>query len=112
MEKADAAMQEYYREQAYQNEEGCEICGGVYSCKHHYFPKKKSATLRYDEDNLISICAGCHLGHHMGDPRVHHKLEKKRGDKWFKDLEKKKAKTIQTSMGYYRDMIKKYESNL
>lgn len=105
-------MQEFYREQAYQNEEGCEICGGTYSCKHHFFPKSKSATLRYDEDNLISICVGCHLGHHMGDPRVHKKLIDLRGDKWYNDLVKKKEETIKVNQGYYKNLIERYESNL
>ena len=98
-------MQEYYQER----ETECEICGGEYNCKHHFFPKGKAATLRYDEDNLISICVGCHLGHHMGDPRIHATVIKQRGEKWYNSLLKKKEAMIKKNPDYYREIIKKYE---
>lgn len=69
---------------------GCLICGGEYSCLHHYFPKSTSTALRYDFDNLIPICRGCHFAHHNGHPEIHNTVNEKMGKEWLDDLTHKK----------------------
>ena len=104
--KADAAMQEYYREQDLK----CEVCSGIYSCKHHFFTKKLSAVLRYDERNLISICQGCHTRHHQAsDPRIHAKILENRGFEWHHNLEVENRKIIKPSIKYYKTIIDKFK---
>ena len=105
--KADEAMQiagrlKYKR---------CEICGGEMSCMHHYFPKSTASALRYDEDNLIPICVGCHFRHHNGDPRIHAEVLQIRGMEWHKKLAKKKETIQKASLGYYKEIINKYKQN-
>lgn len=70
---------------------------------HHFFPKSVSSRLRYDFDNLIPICQGCHMRHHQaGDPTIHATIIKKRGQAWYDTLLKKKYETIKTNTAYYK----------
>lgn len=82
----------------------CEVCGKQANCLHHFFPKSVSARLRYDWDNLIPICQGCHGRHHQaGDPRIHGTvIEKRGGMKWYEMLLKKKNEGIQVNVSYYK----------
>ncbi len=85
----------------------CEVCGNPMSCLHHFFPKSISAVLRYDWGNLIPICQGCHMRHHSaGDPRIHATIIKKRGQKWYDTLLKRKNKTIKVNVEYYENILK------
>lgn len=102
--KADTAMQEFYRNQ----DMNCEVCGGVYSCKHHFFPKSKASALRYYEPNLISICVSCHFGHHNGDPRIHIKIKEQRGQEWWEDLLSRKEAIVKPNQAYYKEVIERY----
>ena len=84
----------------------CEVCNNPMSCLHHFFPKSISAVLRYDWMNLIFICNGCHMRHHQaGDPRIHATIIRRRGQKWYNQLLKKKEKTIKTNVKYYEDIL-------
>lgn len=83
----------------------CEVCGKEAHCRHHFFPKSTSAILRYDWDNLIPICQGCHMQHHLnGNPRIHAMIIKKRGQEWFDTLEAKSRQTIKINQGYYKEI--------
>ena len=103
--KADKLMQMWGR----LNYTKCLICGKKMSCLHHYYPKSSSSTLRYDEDNLIPICQGCHFRHHNGDPSIHNTVNEKKGKAWLKRLQSKKEGYIKTNIQYYKDIIEKYE---
>jgi len=106
--KADRKMQEWGRD-TYSK---CEACSKPMVCLHHFFPKSTSAALRYDDRNLIPICAGCHLQHHAGsDPRVHSTIIRKRGWDWHDEIEHIKDTKIMPSLGkpYYLDIIEEYE---
>lgn len=105
--KADKLMQEYYRKQSL----NCEYCGKPAETKHHFFPKSVSASLRYYEPNLISICQGCHLRHHNGDPRIHAKILQDRGMDWYADLMEQKEKIVKLSQTYYKSIIEKYDKD-
>lgn len=106
--KADRVLQDWGRRQ----NRKCEICGGKYSCLHHFFPKSKSNNLRYDKDNLIFICVGCHFSHHNGDPRPHASVLERRGQEWYKTLLQKKNKIQKINKQFYQDAINKYEKDL
>jgi len=81
----------------------CEVCGQPISCLHHFHPKSVSNALRYDWDNLIPICNGCHSRHHqMGDPIIHGAIIKKRGQDWYdKLLVRRYRETVKTNKVYY-----------
>lgn len=81
----------------------CEVCNKQMSCLHHFFPKSVSARLRYDWDNLVPICSGCHMRHHQaGDPTIHATVLRKRGNAWYDTLLKKKNESIKVNISYYR----------
>lgn len=97
--KCDTRLQEKGRE-LYKK---CEVCGKPISCLHHFFPKSVSSRLRYDWDNLIPICNGCHMRHHQAnDPTIHGTIIKKRGQAWYDFLLKKKYETVRVNVEYYK----------
>ena len=105
--KADTAMQEHYREK----ELSCESCGKPATTMHHFFTKASSSYLRHDERNLIPICHGCHMAHHVKyDPRIHLNIIEKRGFDWYYELLQLQAKIFKPTIGYYKEQIKKYET--
>ena len=85
----------------------CEICNKPMNCLHHFFPKSMSSKLRYDWNNLIPICNGCHMRHHSaGDPSIHMTIVEKRGYSWYEKLDMVRHKTIKVNIKYYIDKIK------
>ena len=106
-EKADKALQEWGR----RTFKKCEVCGGKYSCLHHYFPKSTSTALRYNPSNLIPICQGCHFSHHNGNPIPHNVINEKRGEEWKQYLYKKKNEIIKANIEWYNWYKAQYESN-
>lgn len=84
--KADKLLQELGRLMY----DSCEVCGGEMSCCHHYYQKSSAGNLRYNWLNLIPICQSCHFKHHNGNPDIQNTINKKRGDKWLKELQKAK----------------------
>lgn len=99
--KADKMLQELGRS-LYSS---CEICGGQYSCLHHFWPKSTATTLRYNLKNCIAICQGCHFRHHNGDPTIHATVIEKRGWDWYNDLFKQKHALTKVSKAYYEGVI-------
>jgi len=100
-------MQEYYRKQNL----FCELCGKPSSCMHHFHVKSSCSALRYDHDNLISLCVKCHFKIHSS-----HSAEMTtiligiRGQKWADDLlEKKKTLTVKPGIKYYEEIINKFK---
>lgn len=84
----------------------CEICSKPMDCMHHFFTKRSSNRLRYDWDNLIPICRGCHFAHHnKSDPTIHATVIRKRGQNWYNLLLKKKQETIKTDVPYYKYIL-------
>ena len=102
--KADKQMQEIGREMY--ADKGCLICGGEYSCLHHFFPKSQSTYLRYNWKNLIPICQKCHYNHHNGNPEVHIIVLEIKGMDWFEELQALRNANRYVNAGYcyYRDM--------
>jgi 5-methylcytosine-specific restriction endonuclease McrA len=105
--KADKKLQEIARD--VYADKGCMICGGEYSCVHHYIPKSRSTALRYDWDNLIPICARCHQTHHCGDATVHARVDLLKGEEWLENLlaKQKQGIGIKANWQWYKN---KFES--
>ena len=104
--KCNALLQEYGR-LLYDR---CLICGGAYSCLHHHYTKASSTALRYDLDNCLPFCAGCHLQWHNGsNPEIMSKLLKIKGQKWHDDLTRRKTTITKTSLKYYEEQKERLE---
>ena len=99
--KADKSLQEAGRLRY----KRCELCGKPVSCLHHFVPKSASSALRYDWDNLIPVCHGCHFKFHSRDSsEVVGKIIMLRGKEWFMNLSKKKSEYIKPSKKYYENI--------
>jgi hypothetical protein len=62
--------------------------------------------LRYNLDNCVPICHGCHNLHHTGDPRIHAEVIKIRGMDWFDRLEHRhNNEIVKPSKTYYREIL-------
>lgn len=101
--KADKLLQQVVRSQ----NSYCIICGKYICCGHHYFPKSTSTNLRYDLDNLIPICASCHFSHHNGNPEIHNTVNNIKGEKWVKDITKKRHIQVKPTIEWYEEQIEK-----
>lgn len=89
----------------------CEVCGGKYSCLHHFFRKSVSNNLRFDKDNLIPICVKCHFNHHNNDdPIPHATIILNRGEKWYNNLKKKRFEYVKANIGWYNENREHYEN--
>jgi len=90
----------------------CEVCGEKAIQVHHYYYKGSYGHLRYDLDNGVSLCQGCHFVLHAQDPKkIEQQIIAKRGQKWADNL-KAKSKEIHKSyqtIGYYREVIKELQ---
>jgi len=87
----------------------CLVCGKPTHCGHHYFPKSTASALRYVVDNLIPVCAGCHVRHHNGDPRPQRRIDELKGKKWYNDLLKLKEAHVSDTIGYYEQIKEELE---
>ena len=85
-DKADRALQDYYREK-YKGHP-CEVCGRPFDLMHHHVEKSKSNFLRYDERNLIFLCRECHNKIHFQDHQVVSVYSIKRGKEWVDEMNK------------------------
>lgn len=66
--------------------------------------------LRFDTDNLIPICVRCHYNHHHNDdPIPHATIILKRGEEWYKQLEKKRFIYVKANIAWYNQNREKYE---
>jgi len=82
----------------------CMVCNKPMTVLHHYFPKSMAGILRYEWENLIPLCHGCHMQHHNGNPTIHEKINLIKGEKWRNDLEAKKRQYFNDTLGYYQDL--------
>lgn len=107
--KADTLLQEIVRAER----PFCEHCGKPTQAGHHFYTKGSSSELRYDFDNLIALCAGCHVSHHKGgNPEIHVKIMRDRGPEWFDDLYSRKAMRRNRNREYYLGVIEILEARL
>jgi 5-methylcytosine-specific restriction endonuclease McrA len=107
--KADKLYQEIGRHRY----KYCLVCGGEYSCLHHFIPKGRSSALRYDLDNGIPICNSCHFKIHKAqDPTPTVTILAIKGEKWFNKLKKKQHNIIKINKSYYQKKINELQKIL
>ena len=99
--KCDKALQEAGR-RVYKD---CLVCGRPQQVLHHYYTKGSCTTLRYEWENLIPLCNGCHFALHNGNPDIQEAIMKAKGKEWLNSLKLKKQKTTKISKGYYLDIL-------
>lgn len=108
-DKADRLLQEINRKE----KPICEVCKAPSQVGHHFFTKGSSSNLRYDFDNIVSLCNGCHYKHHKtNDPKIHGTVIMKRGEDWYKKLTRKSTIIIKTNITYYRGVIEELTKRL
>lgn len=110
VDKADAL----WRERAYEKwGTYCNSCGAQAGQVHHYYGKGAYAHLRYELNNAVPICNGCHVRHHFAsDPNVHHRVDKRRGVKWkekLASLSLDRPEGTYKTIEYYENIIKQLE---
>lgn len=80
----------------------CFFCGAPTEVAHHHVHKSKSNRLRYELDNLINLCNGCHIKLHHNESYWASKIVEERGLEWFKRLERMKQETVKTDILWYQ----------
>ena len=107
--QADALLQEIARLE----HSVCEVCGRPVAAGHHFFPKGSAAELRYDLQNIVGLCNGCHVQHHrVGNPEIHAKVIRDRGEEWYDDLYSRKAFRRNRNRDYYLGAIETLKRRL
>lgn len=102
--KADRLIQEIGR-QVYDK---CLVCGGEYSCLHHFVKKSRSLELRYAWINLIPLCTNCHGAIHQGrDDTKTGLIVAIKGNDWLNEVIALQRKGIGKyyGKGYYKNII-------
>ena len=94
--------------QIYLKEE-CEVCGKKAVYLHHFWYKRNYPHLRFDPDNLISLCISCHPALHFQDPKkIESKIIEKRGKKWHSTLQNRAnnpPKNFKVNKKHYTEII-------
>ena len=87
----------------------CLVCGKPSQVGHHYYSKGSCSALRYDINNIVPLCHGCHMGIHTRcDPEIQNTINEVKGKEWLEELRVKKRNSfVKTNMEYYENMEKK-----
>ena len=80
----------------------CILCPNPTQVAHHHVHKSKSTRLRYDLDNLIPLCNGCHFKLHQNESYWAGKVIEIRGMDWFKQLDKTQNEIVKADRYYYQ----------
>lgn len=76
---------------------------------HHFIYKSQSNNLRCDKDNGIPLTHKEHCQHHLsGDPAIVATIIKKKGQKWFDNLQLKRRIVCKLNKGYLLQIINEY----
>ena len=73
-------------------------------CGHHLIHKSQSSSLRYNLDNLLPLCRGCHFWWHNYENIAIGEFVQKQPDRWNKLL-KEKEKLVKVDRYYYEEAI-------
>jgi len=68
--------------------EYCLQCGSPAITAHHFIPQGSCEASRYLIENGIPVCKGCHLQHHLGQPKLHAMAIEIRKKSWYHKLQK------------------------
>lgn len=84
----------------------CLVCGGEYSCLHHFFKKSQSTALRYNLKNAIPLCNTCHCAIHQGTwDKVSARIALIKGKDWLDELEalQRAGRGLNYGVAWYQD---------
>ena len=93
----------------------CFVCGQETQCGHHFIEKSKSNRLRYELENIIPVCLSCHSKIHnrfsysLGAYDIIDFIIKKKGRKWFNNLQKLRHELVKTDELFYNGHIKRLQ---
>ncbi len=80
----------------------CILCHATTQVAHHHVHKSKSTRLRYDLDNLIPLCNGCHFKLHQNESYWAGKIIEIKGMPWFKRLDRVQNEIVKADRFYYQ----------
>ena len=90
----------------------CEACGALASVGHHYIEKSRSNLLRFNMDNIISLCQSCHTKIHnqfRGNSLAAHDtaelVRKARGEKWYKKIRSLEHQSIKADIIFWSNQL-------
>jgi hypothetical protein len=79
----------------------CTLCNHPTQVAHHHVHKSKSTRLRYEIDNLVPLCHGCHQKLHHNESFWASKIVDLRGIEWFRRIEKLGQEIVKADVHYY-----------
>lgn len=80
------------------------LCGGTYSCLHHFVLKSQSLNTRYDFDNGIPICVECHCSIHAGqNSEKTGNIMKIKGIEWYDEIIRRKKVIIVDKLKFLQE---------
>jgi len=92
----------------------CESCGLSSGPPHPFFPQGAYAFMRFVVENGVPLCPSCHHRHHFaGDPTIQQRIIKRRGEAWYRALERKSKERPAGSyltVGWYKEQIERLKS--
>jgi len=87
--------------------DSCEVCGGIFSCFHHFIRASRSTLLRYDVANGVPVCAKCHWKIHFGEPidehNIYSQIEEGRGEDWVKYINDRRYTSIKKNIIWLKE---------
>lgn len=83
--KLDLAFSKYMR----QKYPACQHCRKRDNLQIHHIYSRKNLSVRWDEDNIVVVCPACHFYFHQHPIEFVRFLEKVKGKRKLKELEKK-----------------------
>jgi len=91
----------------------CLLCRGKTHVAHHFIKKSVSSFHRYNLDNLINLCSGCHFRLHFNDEGLWNgRIALLKGKRWLDKLEKHKRDYIKCNKEYYEKTYKRLKKLL
>ena len=91
----------------------CMVCGGRYSCLHHFVMKSQSNRLRYDWDNSIPVCVNCHSSIHVNmNDLTAGKIALKKGKAWVEKMEQQKKDGLKFTKQFLLAKIEELEKGI
>lgn len=106
---ADALLQQNNR----QRHERCFLCNKPNQVGHHFFPKSVSSFLRYNLDNIVPLCNGCHMRlHQSGNPDYEQRIITLKGVAWYTNLRTHARDYVKIDRAYYQRIIERLNKEL
>lgn len=90
----------------------CEVCGKPVTVGHHFFPKGSCSELRYELQNGIGMCIGCHLKIHNAEPPACYVVRDERGEDWYDALWARRWLECRRSKAEYEGEIERLTARL